>query len=436
MKRLFILLVMSALLISSATAHALDVKFSGEFQAAGMYLDKTNLTENVGPSSAFYFQRLRVRTDFIVSPGLSLITRWDAMERAWGAPRSTPGTTLMADSAGTAAENENIVLDWAYVNFNLPIGVFDVGIMNDGSTGTVFGNSTAPAGRIRYSYRLGPWTFNAAITKVREASYTAKTTTVTQTDVDNDKYGVEVIYRWKTGRAGAQLNYYRYANTRPAPNHYNREYYLLTPYVITKIGPVALEAEFNYLQGEDKYENGSPNIKHENITGYIDALATFKPFYVGATFAYVSGDDPKTADKREGGLVNGGRDWSPTLIMWNFDRAMWIGNLESTNTVGRGFASAFANGFLYQVRVGVKPTDKLDIMSSFTYSVVDKQPLNYISDKYGSEFDVTATYRITKNLSYMVGAGYLWTGDYFKGASATAKLSNNYLLINKLTLTF
>lgn len=436
MKRLFILLVMSALTFFSAKAFALEVKFSGEFHAAGVYLDKINLTKDVGPSTAFYFQRLRVRTDFVVSPGLSLVTRFDAMERSWGAARSAPGTTLMADSAGSAAENENIVFDWAYVNFNLPFGVFDIGIMNDGSTGTVFGNSTAPAGRIRYAYRLGPWTFNAAITKVREANYTAKTTTVAQTDVDNDKYGVEAIYRWKDGRAGAQFNYYRYANTRPAPNHYNRLYYLLTPYVIAKIGPVALEAEFNYCQGEDKYENGNPNIKHENISAYIDATATFKPFYVGATFGYVSGDDPNTADKREGGLINGGRDWSPTLIMWNFDRAMWIGNLESTATTGRGFASAFANGYLYQARVGVRPTDKLDIMASFTYSVADKKPLNYISDRYGHELDVTATYRITKNLSYMVGAGYLWTGDYFKGTTATANISDNYLLINKLTLTF
>lgn len=52
------------------------------------------------------------------------------------------------------------------------------------------------------------------------------------------------------------------------------------------------------------------------------------------------------------------------------------------------------------------------------------------------EVDLIATYRITNNLSYMLGGAYLFTGGYFKGMDATAKVSDNYLLINKLTLTF
>jgi len=36
----------------------------------------------------------------------------------------------------------------------------------------------------------------------------------------------------------------------------------------------------------------------------------------------------------------------------------------------------------------------------------------------------------------MLGAGYLWTGDYFQGTNDQNGVNNNYLLINKLTLTF
>ena len=36
------------------------------------------------PSTAFFYQRLRVGTDFIVSPCLKLVTRFDAMGRIWG----------------------------------------------------------------------------------------------------------------------------------------------------------------------------------------------------------------------------------------------------------------------------------------------------------------------------------------------------------------
>jgi hypothetical protein len=36
----------------------------------------------------------------------------------------------------------------------------------------------------------------------------------------------------------------------------------------------------------------------------------------------------------------------------------------------------------------------------------------------------------------MIGAGYWWVGDYFKGTSATNKIDDTYLLMHKLTLTF
>lgn len=107
MKRLWLVLGSLALIATfSTSAMAVDVKFSGEFYAAGLYLDKTTLVKDVnalpfktywypsgstgtmvpykeGTSTAFYFQRLRLNTDFVVSPGLRLTTRLDAMERAW-----------------------------------------------------------------------------------------------------------------------------------------------------------------------------------------------------------------------------------------------------------------------------------------------------------------------------------------------------------------
>jgi hypothetical protein len=36
----------------------------------------------------------------------------------------------------------------------------------------------------------------------------------------------------------------------------------------------------------------------------------------------------------------------------------------------------------------------------------------------------------------MAGAAYLFTGAYFKGLDPTSDVRDNYMLINKLTLTF
>ncbi|MGP8153428.1 MAG: hypothetical protein ACLQBQ_04690 [Smithella sp.] len=49
------------------------------------------------------------------------------------------------------AENENIAFDWAYVDYQSPIGTLDAGYMDIGNTGTIFGNSSTPGGQIRFT---------------------------------------------------------------------------------------------------------------------------------------------------------------------------------------------------------------------------------------------------------------------------------------------
>jgi hypothetical protein len=43
---------------------------------------------------------------------------------------------------------------------------------------------------------------------------------------------------------------------------------------------------------------------------------------------------------------------------------------------------------------------------------------------------------MTNNLSCMHGAGYDFAGDYHKGISDLNKIADDYMIINKLTLTF
>ena len=445
MKRfLLILLSLGLIMAFSASAFAVDVKVSGEYYVGGLYLNKTNLTSNVdpNPSTAFYYQRLRVRTDFVVSPGLTLVTRFDAMERIWGGARSNQldskgNVTAATDSAGTRAENENIAFDWAYIDYVSPIGIFDVGLMEDGRTGTVFGNSYTTLGRIKWKNSFGPVTLAADITKSKDQSYSAVASTATATDTDNDKYGLEGIYTWKDGKAGMKLTYYRYAENKQSLNN-KKTYLLFTPYTIAKIGPVDIQAEINYATGNyQEYDQPSSSIdvKLDNLSGWIDATAKIDMFYFGGTIAYVSGDDPNTKDRQEGGTLNGGQDWNPCLILFNyFDRTYWVGalagNATSTNS------GPMSNAWFYQGRAGVKPIADLDIMASLSYANVDKKPAGFVGGTYGTEVDLTGTYKITNNLSYMLGIGYLFTGDYFKGTSATSQVGDDYMVINKLTLTF
>ena len=454
MKRFWVILLSLGLLaVFSTAALAVDVKFSGEFYAAGLYLDKTTVKKDTatdGPSTAFYFQRLRLRTDFVVTPGLTLVTRMDIMERAWGAQRSSTGITLASDSAGTRAENENIAFDWAYVVYESPIGIFQVGLMEDGRTGTVFGDSYTTLGRIKYSLPLGSFRLNADITKSKDQSATA-IYSANVADADKDKYGLEGVYTWKDGKAGMKVTYYNYADKSPDPastpagSNYKTQYFLFTPYAVAKIGPVALQAEVNYATGKVKnYSTSTSDVVLENLSAFLDATATFGPVYFGGTFAYISGTDPGNAGRQKGGVLNGGQDWNPCLIMFNYyDRTYWAGNLDGySNTsnagpMGNDPAAATAPGAWFgQGRLGVKPTAALDIMASVSYASADKKPAGILSNTFGYEVDLTGTYKITNNLSYMLGFGYWFTGDYYKGTSDLNKINNDYMVINKLTLTF
>ncbi len=94
------------------------------------------------------------------------------------------------------------------------------------------------------------------------------------------------------------------------------------------------------------------------------------------------------------------------------------------------------NAYFAQLRGGIRPVDKLDIMASVSYAIADKTPASYWVDReYGYEVDLTATYKITNNLSYMLGGGYWFVGDFYKGQTSE-DVNDNFMVINKLTLTF
>ena len=470
MKRFWLILLSLGLVMAfSASAFAVDVQFSGSYYAAGMYLDQVSLIKGNTPisktvanmdneSTALYFQRLRLRTDFTVSPGLKLVTRFDALERIWGGARSNPTagenvngyyTNNNFPNAGTRAETENISFDWAYIEYAAPIGLFMVGYMNDGQTGTIFGDTYVPRGRIKYYYTAGPVTIIADITKVQDLSYSAVNNTATYTDADGDKYGIDGDYQWKDGKAGMKVSYYNYDQNRPAltpagnppaAGNYAQHYYSFNPYVIAKIGPVDIQAEVNYAVGQSKtYDSGiiSKDVRLDNLTAFLDATATFGPIYFGGTFAYISGDNPGTTDRQEGGTLNGGIEWNPCLIMFNYyDRTYWVGGLPGYS--GTTNSGPMTNAWFGQLNAGVRPIVPLDIKAAVSYAMADQVPTGYASDKsYGWELDVTGTYKITNNLSYMLGVGYWWVGDYYKGlAPEQNEVRDNYMLINKLTLTF
>jgi len=459
MKRFLLgLLSLGFVLVFSVSAMAVDVKFSGTFQATGLYLDKTSLTKNAATdrgSTAFYHQKLRVQTDFIVSPGLKLVTRFDAMDRVWGAARSVPGAYTAADasySVATPAEQENIAFNQTYIEYVSPIGLFLVGYINDNPWGLSngFGKSVAnghTSPGIGYILPIGSWVFGAFYYKEASASRTAVNSLSTSSDANWDRYDLYAVYRFKTGSAGILWNWDRLASARPLPGAAGgnlAQTMELMPYVEFKVGPVSVKGEFVYGWGTVNWEDGgigpfgTGNVKYELINAYLGADVDFKSFYFGGQFAYLSGpgNDPTHV---KGGWYGGGQDWNPCLIMFNNDLTHWIGGINGFGgTVNQNIPGGvgMTNAWFGQFNGGVRPIPKLDVMAAVSYAKADTAPTGYVDRSYGWEIDVTGTYKITNNLSYMLGVGYWFTGDYYKATGAANQLRDDYLLINKLTLVF
>ena len=448
-KFLVVLFALGLIAAFSQPAAAVDVKFSGSYFVQGFYDDNHSLgDEDESSSSAFYAQRLRLKTIFQVTEGLRLTTRCDIMEKVWGADRYG----LAGESFGYGPETdeatfkkddeENIDFDRVYVSFDVPIGTFHVGYMWADGWGTVFGNNYVTKAGIKFVNTTGPWT-----TILHAKKYSEGDIGDDETDNDADEYDAAVVYTWGAGNAGLL---YRYINDNRSENSdfedrwvmtpardYDIRAHVLSPYVKATIGPVYVEAQLYYMFGDDalEYESGVAGNDEDAdaLSAYIMANVDLGQFYVGGQFAYVQGDEPGDGDYEAG---YSGNCWDPCLIFGSFWLNKWQGASGTDNGADYGVGGSVENALLYQIFAGVKPIEKLNVRVSATYIEPDEE-VNGNDDEYGTEFDITATYKIYDNLSYMVGFGYLCAGDYFEGPDAArGDTDDNYLVVNKLTLTF
>jgi len=472
MKKFLIVLLSVGLLVAFSTSvfavGGADVKISGQYLINGMYASNPSLKKTADKGSyGVYDQRLRMQMDFKVAEGLMLVTRFDALEKVWGA---TTGTESF-DSSGRkydaiAGEQENIEFERAYVDFTTGVGKFMVGYQQFTYWGTAIGdgNNTKPG--IKYIVASGPSILVLALERNKEGQVRSGVKTYDYIDSDNDIYDLGYIYRWNGGEAGlmyqfAQVNYTR-------PSSYKGTLHVIDPYVKQTMGPLYVESEFIFLTGklaefEAPLSAVVKDIDANDFGLYIKANYDLKPAYLGLIFLYVQGDDYGSLTKQNGGWIramNAATNvFEPCLIFGSYWYNHAVGGqtgfvtsttspVTGTTMGSNNYSYFFDNLWMIQGYVGTKPTPKLNVMLSYTWLRADQKPRaikgvpvsagnpEFVSDSLGTELDFKATYKIFDNLAYTVGAAYFWTGDYFKGTSAANQVDDNYLLMHSLNLTF
>lgn len=496
MKKFWIVLIALGLIAAfSMPASAADVKFSGSYYVQGWYSHNSSLIDQDDPSTddlrgaaSLFHQRLRIQTEFKVAEGLFLTTRFDALERNWGDrrerntnattyPYTTPSTvatvetasrradhnyTVAGATAGTTAmgwystqEQANIEFERAYVTANLPFGQLNVGYYQDIAWGTSFLDTVTTRPAIGLTIPVGPWTFALKWKKNLEGSMKEYNNIGGINDSDADIYDAAFRYAGKGWEAGVLFEYgdsrgNKVSDSAAYPS-FATSIYAALPYFKATFGPLYLEGEGLYAFGTQKEFDGSAgnkcaggtrceDVDWEGWDIYLHAKYDLKPMYFGAMIVYATGDDPDTKDKVEGGInaaLVAGQAFKPALLLWNDDYYTSMGALRGRTAATDPIRLQFMDNTLFvQGYFGVKPTPKWDVVFKYSYAKANEKPAGYENDDYGHEFDLVATYKIFDNLSYMVGAAYLMTGDYFMGANPNAKVEDNYMLMHQLTLTF
>jgi len=452
-KLLVVFFALSLVLAFSMPATATDVELSGSYYVRGWYDANSALDADSTTANASYQQRLRIGAIFKVARGLKLTTRMDALELTWGAdPRmatQNTATGYLGTKAGYNNERTTWDVEVSRLDFATKYGLISVGLWDTNEWGLTFGNNSFTVGSIMLLKPVGKVLLLAKIEKAIENDAKAFGTGANPySDLDQDNYVAAAIYRTPTLTAGLLYKYVRNATPRDAIAGFDGLLVtldILSPYVQYKAGDFYVEAQMYWLDGEYETETGlfGPPITAKDVEGltwYVMGKYKIDTFTVGGLVAFAQGDDPNTNDT-EGFALSGGWDWNPCLILWNDDfnyKANGVlGHVAAVGaTADAGTDGEMRNAFIYQVFVEAAPMDKLALKASFSYAKADEKPALYVDSDYGTEFDITANYKIYDNLDYMVGFGYFWAGDYYKCDSPTAQIDDTYLLVNKLTLSF
>lgn len=168
------------------------------------------------------------------------------------------------------------------------------------------------------------------------------------------------------------------------------------------------------------------------------------PVNIRASFAMGSGDDTATDNKNKEfqALVCAQGDYGATARFPHYTQlyerairtaaASYVaGNSNGQQVTTNNKSTGIANTTYYNLGLDVNPVKDLSL-SLDGYILRATEAVSGVSSKdIGSEVDLTASYKLAKNLSYFVQAGIFSPGDYYGTSKKTATMA-----VHGLSLTF
>ncbi|MFA6009056.1 MAG: hypothetical protein WC799_03660 [Desulfobacteraceae bacterium] len=250
----------------------------------------------------------------------------------------------------------------------------------------------------------------------------------------------------------------------------------IAPYFSGKLGPLSINAEFDYVTGEAQFEDvkttemvfavasqhplfnplnptpaGSPaaftyaadyidqaygNKKDVTMMAYLLQVGyDISQSTIQLGYAFMSGDkDGGLNDLEASAMLAPSEDWEKVFILTSNDHGMssTLGGDGNILNIGSDMNSSGMN--LMYADYSFNVNDSLSIGGLFAYATADEAPDGY-EDDYGMEVDLRLHATFMENLQYNVVAGYLMSGDFWK-KGGTDKVDDVFAFYHEIVLSF
>lgn len=400
MKKLMTVFLAAALVFAFAgQASATALETSGEIRARAWYLlnyiaDDENME--------MWDQRLRVNMDWPVAEGVKVHARADILEGVWG---YTDGTTV--DGGMPNVKTQQITFDHANLQFAVPGAPMPVNVTigrQDVTWGTGFNAAADNRDRFKITAKLDPVSIGFMYDKNKE-------TFLGHVNQDDARAYTVGVWGDASGFKYGGLLAYSIDETGAVLSEHAKEFVVLDGFVMGKAGPVDVKGEFVFATGKNGgLVPGTTDEKDLSGLGlYLGAFMPTGPVTLGLEGVYVSGDDPDTADKNEGGFSSDyqGPFWS-VIFFNNMDYPGYAGSSTAADTQ----VSNAAGAKLSAVAV---PVTGLTLIGNLLYA--SRLETGDGAEAMGFELDFIAMYNLTANVGLTAGIGTAFLGEHFEDAA-------------------
>jgi hypothetical protein len=406
--------------------------------------------------------RARLKFDAVMGKNLSGTIFFEFDSNRWGESAPAPGAgnderNLLGVWNGDrgAAELKNIYFDFGIPYFGIPVpmtarvGLQPLSIRNNvlvytDGMGVVLGIKPDPL-------TISPFWFKA----FEGADQTAD---------DVDVYGIQASAKISTFTIGAYGMYYN-MNTYPIGTTANRaDFWWLGTYADGKFGPVNLNFDFVYDNGEVESRTGFRDVDYSGWLTRLKIDYPWEKFNFGVVGMYTTGSDANKTDrvgtpsatnrKVEGYVVPPGSETPAILGESLVVYSSWInrGVTGLTNAISGSAVNAGFGGTWFAKLYGsykVTPAYKLTLQALYIGDTTDNgntlgnavkaSDARRDDSTIGYEFDVINEIELYKNLKFALGVGYLVAKDaldFRTGAGTNDDISNPWMVTGNLTYSF